>query len=190
MQKRWTSPRSAFRRSGGKKRKRGRPRKLKVKVKRQERKRIEELMKRGRESVRLLKRAQALRLLDKGWTPEAAAESVGMSGMGVRKVVERYQKNGLKGALEEPSRPGRERAIKPREKAYLIAMVCGPSPQGRARWTVRLVAEESHRRGITQAGREAIRVFMKAHDLKPWREKNVVHSGDNPGICGEDGGCS
>lgn len=190
MQKRWTSPRSAFRRSGGKKRKRGRPRKLKVKVKRQERKRIEELMKRGRESVRLLKRAQALRLMDKGWTPEEAAESVGMSGMGVRKIVERYQKNGLEGAIEEPSRPGRERAIQPKEEAHLIAMVCGPAPEGRARWAVRLIAEEAHRRGITRAKREAIRVFMQAHSLKPWREKNVVRSGIDPGIRGEDGGRS
>jgi len=38
-------------------------------------------------------------------------------------------------------------------------MVCGPPPEGRARWTVRLVAEEVVKRGIaTEIGRETARV--------------------------------
>lgn len=185
-----SSPGSAFGRSGRKKRQRGRPRELKIKLKAVERKGMQGLMERGRESVRVLKRAQALRLLDRGWSPEEAAEAVGMTGMGVRKVAERYLENGMKGAIEEPSRPGRERAIQPKEEAHLIAMVCGPAPEGRARWAVRLIAEEAQRRGITKAKRETIRVFMETHALKPWREKNVVRSGVDPGIRGADGGRS
>jgi len=184
-----SSSRSAFRRSG-KKRKRGRPRELKVKLKFRERKRLEEFMSRGQRSVQVVKRAQALKLLDRGWSPEESGEAVGMTGMGVRKIAERYERGGVEKAVEEPSRPGHERAIQPKEEARLIAMVCGPSPQGRARWTVRLVAEEAHHRGITQAKRETIRVFMEARSIKPWREKNVVHSGGHPGIQGEDGGRS
>jgi hypothetical protein len=54
--------------------------------------------------------------------------------------------------------------------------VCGPPPQGRARWTVRLIAEEAVKRKLTPAvGRETIRILLEGHDLKPWREKNVVY---------------
>jgi hypothetical protein len=42
---------------------------------------------------------------------------------------------------------------------------------------VRLLAEEVVRRRITKSiGRESVRVILRDHDMKPWREKNVVHS--------------
>jgi len=40
---------------------------------------------------------------------------------------------------------------------------------------VRLVAEEAVKRKLVpRVGRETIRVLLLHHDLKPWREKNVV----------------
>jgi hypothetical protein len=57
-------------------------------------------------------------------------------------------------------------------------MVCGSAPEGQARWTVRLIAEEAVKRKLTpQVGRETIRVLLESHELKPWREKNVVRRG-------------
>ena len=51
-------------------------------------------------------------------------------------------------------------------------MVCGSVPSGRARWTVRLIAEEAVKRKLApQVGRETIRVLLESHELKPWREK-------------------
>jgi hypothetical protein len=67
-------------------------------------------------------------------------------------------------------------ALDLRQSQRIIAMVCGPPPEGRARWTVRLIAEEAVKRKLTPAvGRETIRILLESHDLKPWREKNVVH---------------
>jgi putative transposase len=61
------------------------------------------------------------------------------------------------------------------QKQRLIAMVCSNPPEGRARWTVRLVAEEAVKRKLVpRVGRETIRILLLSHDLKPWREKNVV----------------
>jgi hypothetical protein len=55
-------------------------------------------------------------------------------------------------------------------------MVCGSAPEGQARWTVRLIAAEAVKRKLTRpVGRETIRVLLESHELKPWREKNVVH---------------
>jgi len=152
---------------------------LKVKLKAAERRRLKELTRKGKESVRVLKRAQALLLMDHGRSPEEASETVGIVPSGLRKIIRRYLRGGLKKAVEEPSRPGRARAIKAREEPRLVAMLCGPSPEGRARWTIRLASEEAKERGICEAGPETIRLFMKEHSLKPWREKNVVHRGKN-----------
>jgi putative transposase len=61
------------------------------------------------------------------------------------------------------------------QKQRIIAMVCSDPPQGRAGWTVRLVAEEAVKRKlIPQVGRETIRVLLLHHDLKPWRRNVVV----------------
>ena len=55
-------------------------------------------------------------------------------------------------------------------------MVCSNPPEGQARWTVRLVAQEAVKRKLVpRVGRETIRILLQSHDLKPWREKNVVH---------------
>ncbi len=45
-------------------------------------------------------------------------------------------------------------------------------PEGPARWTIRLIAEEAVKRRVApRAGREMIRILLQSHDFKPWREK-------------------
>jgi hypothetical protein len=71
----------------------------------------------------------------------------------------------------------------------VVALVCGPPPEGQSRWSTRLIAEEVSRRGIVdRIGRETVRVMLARRDLKPWREKNVVRAGDRPGVRRPDGG--
>jgi hypothetical protein len=51
-------------------------------------------------------------------------------------------------------------------------MVCRDPPAGRARWTIRLIAEEAVKRPLApKVGREIIRLLLLAHDLQPWRGK-------------------
>jgi hypothetical protein len=78
-------------------------------------------------------------------------------------------------ALFEASRPGKTQVLDPEQRQRIIAVACSPPPEGRARWTVRLLTEEAiRRRLVPRVGRETIRVLLESHDLKPWREKNVV----------------
>jgi hypothetical protein len=96
----------------------------------------------------------------------------------IRKIGHRYQAGGLERALYEKDRPGAVPLLDDSQKQRLIAMVCSDPPAGRARWTVRLVAEEAVKRKLVpKVGRETIRILLLHHDLKPWREKNVVCSG-------------
>jgi len=61
------------------------------------------------------------------------------------------------------------------QKQRLIAMVCSSPPEGRARWTVRLVAQEAiQRKLVPRVGRETIRMLLLSHDLKPRRKKMWV----------------
>jgi hypothetical protein len=48
---------------------------------------------------------------------------------------------------------------------------------------VRLIAQEAVKRKLARwVGRETIRILLQRHDLKPWREKNVVCGGTGPGV--------
>jgi hypothetical protein len=84
----------------------------------------------------------------------------------------RYQHGGLESALFEKQRPCAAAVLNDSDKQRIIAMVCSNPPEGRARWTVRLVAEETvKRRLVPRVGRETVRILLLDHDLKPWREK-------------------
>ena len=95
----------------------------------------------------------------------------------VREIGRRYQDSGLEQALYEKQRPGAAKVLEDSQRQRIIAMVCSDPPEGRARWTVRLVVEEAiKRRLVPRVGRETIRILLLHHDFKPWREKNVVRS--------------
>lgn len=189
MRKQKPSSRSALLHSSG--RKAGRPLKRKVQLKAGEKEQLEEMLRRGRESVRVIKRARILQILGEGGSPEKAAQALGVGKTTAQEIRARYFEGGLKRALWDAPRPGKERVFKGRKEQQLVAMLCGPSPSGRARWTIRLAAEEAVERGIVpEVGRETVRTVMSNHSLKPWREKNVVRGGGDSGVRGEDGGRS
>jgi putative transposase len=129
----------------------------------------------GVQQVRVVLRALALLQLAEGVSAPRVAQTLPLTPQAVRKIGHRYQDGGLERALYEKPRPGAEEVLSDSDKQRIIAMVCGSPPEGRARWTVRLVAEEAVKRKlIPRVGRETIRILLLHHDLKPWREKNVV----------------
>jgi transposase len=114
---------------------------------------------------------------------------LGLSAKAVWQIGKRYGQDGLDRALFDAARPGKSPMLDQHQSQQIIAMVCSPPPEGRARWTVRLLTEEVIRRKlVSQVGRETIRVLLESHDLKPWREKNVVHSDLGSGVHRAHGG--
>jgi hypothetical protein len=148
-------------------------------------------MKAGGEKLtaRTWRRILTLEHLDSGLTVRATAAAVGGYHREVGRVCKRYLENGLAAALADNPRPGGEKKLDSVEEAAVVALVCGPPPDGHARWTIRLVTSEVMRRGIVRrVGRETIRVTLANHELKPWREKNVVRSRDRSRVRRADGG--
>ena len=136
---------------------------------------LKKLLSGGVQQVRVVLRALALVQLDAGWSSPQVGNNVGFAASAVRTIAQRYRDGGLDRALYEKPRPGHAELLEPAEKQRIIAMVCSAPPEGRARWTVRLLVEEAVKRKLVpRVGRETIRVLLESHDLKPWREKNVV----------------
>lgn len=146
-----------------------------VELSRREREQVDKLLSKGLQPVRTVLRALALRQLDDGRSSPAVGASLGISAKSVWQIGQRYRQCGLDRALYEGARPGKARALDQEQQQRIIAVACSPPPEGRARWTVRLLTEEAIRRKLVpRVGRETIRVLLESHDLKPWREKNVV----------------
>jgi hypothetical protein len=146
-----------------------------IDVKPQDLAEVEKLLRRGVQQVRVVVRALALRLLAHKATAPQVAQTVPLTAKAIREIAHRYNAGGLEAALYEKQRPGARQLLEPSQKQRIIAMVCSHPPEGRARWTVRLVAQEAVKRKLVpRVGRETIRVLLQSHDLKPWREKNVV----------------
>ena len=132
-------------------------------------------MGRGVQQVRVVLRGLALLQLDAGLSAPKVAALVRFGAPSVRAIAQRYRDYGLERALYERPRKGHAELLDASAKQRVIAMVCSSPPEGRARWTVRLVAQEAVKRKLVpRVGRETIRILLESHDLKPWREKNVV----------------
>ncbi len=149
-----------------------------VQLRRKDRQKVASMLSKGQESVRVLRRASILRLLDGGQKAVQVAANTGVAPKTVRAVARRYEEEGLGSALYEKARPGKQPALDAGQSQRIIAMVCGPAPLGAARWSVRLIAEEAMKRKLApHVGRETIRILLQNHELKPWREKKLVRRG-------------
>ena len=135
----------------------------------------------GVQQVRVVLRALALLQLAEHSSAPQIARVIALTPQAIRRLGHRYQQAGLDGALYEKQRPGASEVLDTNQKQRIIAMVCSDPPEGQARWSVRLVAEEAVKRKLVpRVGRETIRILLLHHDLRPWREKNVVVRRDKP----------
>src|SRR4051812_8001780 len=137
-----------------------------------ERSELGSLLRGGQHASRKLKRAQILLAADAGVPDETIAQSLGVGGSTVYRTKRHFVEGTLGKALHEESRPGARRKLTGQEEALLIATACSRPPEGRARWTIELLAGEMVR--LTEhdsVSRETVRRRLAENELKPWREK-------------------
>jgi transposase len=109
----------------------------------EERADLEGRMQGGEMGVRKIKRIQILLKADEGWVDERIAEAFDVGLSTVERTRRKFVERGLDGAITN-RRPRRKypRKLDGRAEAHLIALVCGPVPEGCARWNLRLLADE------------------------------------------------
>ena len=78
------------------------------------------------------------------WSDERVANAFRCHGNTVRNVRQRFVEQGLEAALarKKQSTPSRQRLLDGAPEAHLIALRCGPPPQGQAKWTLQLLADQ------------------------------------------------
>jgi transposase len=119
-----------------------------VKLTPEERETLLGLIHAGKTSARRLKRARILLKVDQGdggpaWTDERVAEALEIGTMAVRNTRRRFVEMGLEAInRKKQARPSRLRKLDGEAEARLIAVACGEAPEGRARWTLHLLADE------------------------------------------------
>jgi putative transposase len=149
-----------------------------LRLSKQEQQELRRQLQSGLQPMRTVLRALALRQLAEGQTVWQVARNVALTAKTVWLSSQRFRQGGLERALYERPCPGKVAVVDSQQRQRIVAPVCGPPPEGRARWTVRLLTEEVVKRKLVpRVGRETIRVLLESHDLKPWREKNVVRGG-------------
>lgn len=103
--------------------------------------RLEHLLAGGISKVRVIKRATGLLELNRGQSLEAVAATLHVSRVTVAAWRDGYKTSGL-GSLEDAPRSGRPIKIDGAQRAKVTALACTQAPQGRARWSLRLLADK------------------------------------------------
>lgn len=109
------------------------------------------LLTRGAASARTLSRARILDLLHRGQPPAQVASLLQTTPQTVFNVKRRYLKGGLQAALYDQPRSGRPVEISGPQRAKITALACSTPPSGRARWTLRLLADKAVELGYCES---------------------------------------
>ena len=115
----------------------------------EERKELKTISTKGKRAARTVLYARALLLLDAGehgpkWLVAKVAEALGTTPRSLEHLKKQFIEEGLTAALNRKVRvkPPREIQFGGEFEAHLLALACSESPEGRQRWTVRLLAEK------------------------------------------------
>lgn len=149
--------------------------KYKVELTREQREDLEQVIRAGQARARKIMHAHILLSSDRGpdgpgWSEAQIEHAFGVGESTIKRVRKRFLEQGLADALDRRPQPPRpeKRILTGREEAYLIAISCGEKPEGRERWSVRLLAHKFVEAGyVEQVGRETIRVALKKMNSNP-----------------------
>ena len=159
--------------------------KYRVTLTTEERDELERLLARGKADVRKIKHAQVLLKADEtdgapGWPDERITEAFDAGITTVERVRRRFVEEGLASALS-PYRGGKRiytRKLDGAQEAHLIALACSAPPEGRARWTLRLLAQRMvELASVDTLSYETVRQTLKKERPQAAPEKDVVHPG-------------
>jgi len=131
----------------------------------------------GSHKAREIKRAQVLLKSHQGMKDQDIALHVGTTVRSVERIRLRYAKGNLKQAVFDAPRSGQPPTVTDTAEARLVAIACSSPPDGAAVWTLELLRQRLLRdKVVKHISTVAIWHHLKERGIKPWREKNVVHS--------------
>jgi transposase len=137
-----------------------------------ERARLEQFVRVGKSAAYRIRHANILLAVDgsdagPGMKDVEAAQAFSVGVRSIESLRRRLVEEGLDAALgrKKQARPRVERLFDGEKEARLIALACGPKPQGRARWTLKLLADRAVALNIVPrcSGQTVMRVLKKTN---------------------------
>jgi len=129
-----------------------------VKLSREERERLDKLIRKGKASAKIILKARILLKADQGeagegWSDEEICRALNTNVTMVARLREKLVTEGLDAVLTRKKRktPPIEPIFDGERQAQLIALACSEPPAGHARWTIRLLAEHVVERKIVES---------------------------------------
>ncbi len=146
--------------------------KYKVALNAAERQTLHQLTTTGKAAAYKLNRARILLKADEnqaegGWRDQAICEALDLSVATIERVRQQFVEEGLEAVLSYKQRQvSKARSLDGEKEAHLIALTCSDAPAGRARWTLRLLADRMVELGhVEQISHETIRQTLKKTSL-------------------------
>jgi hypothetical protein len=150
-----------------------------VRLTAEERTQLTELIATGRRAASVLTRARMLLKADASeggpdWSDGEIAEAVETSLSSLHRVRQTFVEDGLAVALARQRPTGRQyRKLDGAQEAHLIALTCSAPPEGRARWTLQLLADRLVELEVVDTiGRECVRTTLKKTSSSPGRKSS------------------
>ena len=117
-----------------------------VELTREERRYLKQLVSTGKAAAFRIQRANILLKVDQGkdgpcWEDERVAETFGCGTATIERLRRRWVELGTDQALERQKRGPQLCKLDGDAEAILVATACSNAPEGRSRWTVRLLAD-------------------------------------------------
>jgi hypothetical protein len=138
----------------------------------EERQELQALVSKGKAAARKLTRARILLLADQaeGGPAKQDPEIVDALGCGratVERTRQQFVEEGMEATLHpKPTTRTYERRLDGKAEAHLVAIACGAPPEGRARWTLRLLADRMVGLGeVESLSHETVRQTLKKTSL-------------------------
>jgi transposase len=140
---------------------------------------LSDVLNKGKHTAEKRKRAQALLLADQNYTDGMIAERTGLSRRGLEQLRQRFVEEGFEVTFNGKPRGHKPKSLGGEDEARLIALVCSQHPEGRTRWTLRLLADTWKTLAHTDTktiSRETVRRTLKKTNLN----LGVIRNGASP----------
>jgi len=129
-----------------------------------ERAELESFVSHGKRSAQAITRARILLRADEGVSDPDIADALDCSEMTAYRTRKRYDKDGIAAIHRRDPDREYERKLDGEDEAHLIALACSDPPDGRHRWTLRLLADELvalEETDIASVSHETVRQTLK-----------------------------
>ncbi len=141
-----------------------------IKLSKIQRQELERLTKAGACRVRVYKRARALLLADAGVSDAEILKQADISLATLKRIRKRFceSQSNVQEVVADKPKPGRPSRFSGEQRAKITALACSEAPEGRSRWTLRLLADKAVELGLVETvSHEGVSEILKKTSSNP-----------------------